>query len=898
MKVRGKREKNNLFIILMVLAFLLSSQPSIRFVYAQDDTSSSSSTASTTLISSDAPKQDIQTQVNSDISANNSATNTPPVDTGSAISGSPTTSLEISQANTQNSVLTSTSTLSGNPVPENSSSSSSTAITLPIMAENSSSTPSGDSTSSIAGIDSGSAAATADLVNSANSNSVNSTGTVSILNSNGDLTGDIIVGVLEQSTSSSSTDSGVENSTSSTSTDLCANGCNSDSGNIQVDATNTADIANDVSVSAQTGNNLINDAQGTSTIKTGDAYAAANIINFANTNIINSNYTFLISNTFGNWKGDLLFPGKDFFTKLFPSPSSVNSQICSQQYINSTSSANVSNNVAVNADSGQNIVDGNNGFISTGAAKSIANTLNFINSNILNSNYVFILIKVAGSWQGQIFSLPPGLSIIHTPDGIVISADASADCNGGTVNSLNVNNDSTITNNVAVDAGTGNNQISATSSDSSNNIVSGDAFAVSNILNVANSSIISSNWLSALVNVFGDWQGNIAFGKPDLWLGERAEVSRNPLLPGSTITLNIDLINQGNADATNLDVESVFDNPGFIQITDPGSGQATDNGIKWSINSLAAGATTTLSFKAVVNNNLPIGLHTLSISSDVKSFEDDANINDNSDSVVLKVVGPGDDSIGGGVYFPPLLITKTANVAGPVHPGDTVKYTIKVKNNGIYPITKANVSDQMDDPFQNIITNNSWDLGQVAAGEEVLINYDVNFATSAPVGTYTSYASLKAFNNEGFPLPEVGVSYTLVMSAAPENSSEDSGGGAVVSLSTSTNGLSGQGSANISENAILDTSNIASDTINVPTGSAMLARSLPLLTLNIPPIEETFAGNSAADPGNSLSSSSVEDNSRNYLLANLLNSVSLHSNSIFAIFLLALLALSMFLRRD
>lgn len=74
-------------------------------------------------------------------------------------------------------------------------------------------------------------------------------------------------------------------------------------------STNNATVNTDVNVWAETGNNSAQTENATSTIRTGDAYAAANVINMVNTNIVNRNWVFASFNIFGDWSGDIAFGG-------------------------------------------------------------------------------------------------------------------------------------------------------------------------------------------------------------------------------------------------------------------------------------------------------------------------------------------------------------------------------------------------------------------------------------------------------------------------------------------------------------------------------------------------------------------------------------------------------------
>lgn len=86
-------------------------------------------------------------------------------------------------------------------------------------------------------------------------------------------------------------------------------GCPSCTGNINI--TNNAIVENNVTSTANTGGNTLN---GKGSIITGNAFSLVSLVNFINTNFINSSGFFGFVNVFGNWIGDI--GGKSQFDAL------------------------------------------------------------------------------------------------------------------------------------------------------------------------------------------------------------------------------------------------------------------------------------------------------------------------------------------------------------------------------------------------------------------------------------------------------------------------------------------------------------------------------------------------------------------------------------------------------
>lgn len=654
-------------------------------------------------------------------------------------------------------------------------------------------------------IDTGSAAAAANILNMVNLNIVDSEGWVNFLNLFGGLLGDVDL-------------SGItfpENSTCPT------NECEAAQleGRRRYINENDGVIDNNLTVGANTG---LNEIDGAGEIYTGDAAAAANVVNVLNTNIVRSNYLVLALNSFGDFAGDLVLPGLSFFEQLFGDQGERRSDQaippCDATFeIENENQAEVNNNGETVAESGANeIQDGNGAVIETGDAAALSNTANLVNSNYYNSSPVYILVRVTGRWNGNVFSTPPGLRWEETPMGILITSDnAPSDGNSGaepeaesaeggveeitaeegglpfghgprpceSSETISNTNNARVNNNVNVFALTGENRIG---NGGGSYIGTGDAYAASNVFNVVNTNIVGSNWILALVNIFGDWDGNLAFGRPDLWVGSRAAASTNPLVAGGSVTYTIDVTNHGDATATNVRVRSGSDPHERVKANQTADnlfvtafnnlfGQDEDNkNVIWEIPSLAPGESKTLTYTSQVTDTPPGGLSSFETITTVSSLETDASDADNTDKLTLMLQGATDGAgsvyvtgFGGGYGRPKLEMTKTSNASGVVRSSSTVSYKIVVKNTFGDIAREAGVVDRVYDPSGNMIEENIWDLGTIYSGEEIVIDYDINFGADAPFGTYVNTAKLYAKNDYNVILDTVEASSSIVIGDVP-----------------------------------------------------------------------------------------------------------------------------------
>src|SRR3990167_8752780 len=478
---------------------------------------------------------------------------------------------------------------------------------------------SADNNSGSAVIATGDANASANIVNIVNSSFTGSDGFIAFLNIFSSLLGDL----------------DFRNSLFLNST--CPD-CNIFSGDLSVNNRSAAEIKNDAVVRAQTGGNSASGNAGAGVIATGDANAAANVFNVVNTNVVGSNYLLFVLNNFGSWNGDLVLPSKYLFPNCCASAGDVS--------VNSNGDASIENNVAGEAETGGNEANGNaNGLVVTGNANAVANTLNQVNTNIFGSDSVMIAFRFFGDWTGNVFSAPEGFSWIESDGGLVLMGDSSAGGFGGPSassgsssagNSTDINNSNLagIRNNVRVLALTGDNRASVNGVGGI--ITTGNANSAANVVNIVNTNIFGRNWILALVNVFGNWNGNIAFGRPDLWVGESVSEIPKEAVPGDRITYTLTVLNNGDTDATNILLHDDFDERHLNPVSLNG-GNRTDRGVEWNLGTLKPGEARVISYDVEIKDNLPAGATFLANTATAGSFEEDARSEDNTERTTILI---------------------------------------------------------------------------------------------------------------------------------------------------------------------------------------------------------------------------------------------------------------------
>ncbi|MBI4127555.1 MAG: hypothetical protein HY459_00640 [Parcubacteria group bacterium] len=309
---------------------------------------------------------------------------------------------------------------------------------------------------------------------------------------------------------------------------------------------NDGTIDNDFTLGADTGNNTANANTGNANITTGDVNIVANLINLLNSNISVGDWLLAVANIYGSLQGDIVVPQE----VLLPRPRTqgaggfdfdgVNSDtgadsqndmtttIDENLTITSDNTALVNNNVTVDAMTGENQALDNTGggTITTGAVNAKTNVTTFANTNIIGDSWYLVLVNSYGKWYGVVMGAPSA-SVQQNGATTLISGligGENASTGAGSTNSvdttltsdrsLETENEGVVNNSLEIGANTGGN----TASDNTGlaTIVTGDINALTNIVNFVNVNMNVGHWYLAMVNVFGEWNGNLVFEEPSV----------------------------------------------------------------------------------------------------------------------------------------------------------------------------------------------------------------------------------------------------------------------------------------------------------------------------------------------------------------------------------------------
>ncbi|MEY4747012.1 MAG: hypothetical protein RLZZ416_61 [Candidatus Parcubacteria bacterium] len=440
------------------------------------------------------------------------------------------------------------------------------------------------------------------------------------------------------------------------------------SANLQVLNKNDAEVNNNVLVRASTGLNAATTTkQGNIDIQTGNAYASAAVLNMVNTNFVNSKYLVANFDNFGDMQGDIVLPDAVFFSKLFQNGNTLPEMNSSSFIVDNdnnetfvgttTAHAITGMNLAVASSTGSGQDSEGHGDVQTGQAHTSSTSYTAANRTHVGGSSALFVFHVSGSWSGTVKGLPEGMSWRRTAYGIEVYSNgsvASALAEQGIYNSSDFiassTNKAIVHTDVDVWAETGNNAGSA--EDGTASIRTGDAYATANVVNMVNTNVVNRNFIFAVFNITGDWQGDIDFGghSPNLQVTTTVD-QPNPTVSGSEITYHFLVKNIGDVEATGVSLAATYNKNVLSFSRSNARSTDTTGGTNWEVGRVGAGGSLQIDATARVSaQSLQSGFMLVPLNAMVTGIERDQDITDNSQKTTITVSAPaaGSGSSGGG----------------------------------------------------------------------------------------------------------------------------------------------------------------------------------------------------------------------------------------------------------
>lgn len=555
---------------------------------------------------------------------------------------------------------------------------------------------------------------------------------------------------------------------------------------------NSAAVVNNVDVSGRSGGNTITNPGGDSEIRTGSVRALVNVLNIVNTNLINSRWTIATFNIFGDWEGDLVLPSELYFEGYrtigdgFTNAADLSRIKKVILDVSNDNTALINNEVGVLGNSGANSITSSeeltNGSIETGPVETVGNVKNIANSTIINTDWFLSIVNTLGSWTGNIYSLPEGMSFEQTPLGLTFFSTSSNDSrlNGefaGSMAAINEGqevtvqientNQAIIENNVNIIADSGDNQIESAEGASNSRIISGPVKVLSNILNFANTNLINSNLNLGIMNVFGNWNGNVVFGYPDLTVEHKLKQTAIPSSPGRRADFELHFGNNSGSSMQGVRLRWQFDPDSLSFLGDSGAWGRSEPApglIEYDLGKLPAAKNADLRIMMTTARSLEANESIETMATIIGSGPEKSLGNNTSILISQTAADQGSGgSGGGGTWYPPanqttaapaigdlIEVKKTNDVGSRVlKGGEAVSFRITLYNGNTERIKDAVLYDVLFGPDGEIISSEKHELGEMQPREEIEYAYTLLINGLAKNGTYRNDAYLEGVNGGG-----------------------------------------------------------------------------------------------------------------------------------------------------
>lgn len=240
----------------------------------------------------------------------------------------------------------------------------------------------------------------------------------------------------------------------------------------------------------------------------GDATAIATLVNMLQSsgNVFGSTGNAVVFSTTinGDVTGDILLD-PSLIGSIQPSSTPPSALSDVNGIAQSTSTASVTNNLALGAATGNALVAANTtaGDAMSGNATAVANVLNFLNSTVVGGKSFLGIININGNLNGDILLPPNFIDELLASNVPTVSIAVPFGTNGA----LNTSVSQSITNAVSATAATGNATVDKNTS--AGNATTGNGTTNVTTFNLTGNTVIGKNALLVFVNSMGTWYGLI-----------------------------------------------------------------------------------------------------------------------------------------------------------------------------------------------------------------------------------------------------------------------------------------------------------------------------------------------------------------------------------------------------
>ncbi len=336
---------------------------------------------------------------------------------------------------------------------------------------------------------------------------------------------------------------------------------------------NDATLVNDLVLEAVSGGNSASFNTGGGSIKTGNASALANVINMVNTNLNVSEWLIGVVNVFGTLAGNIILPQNesgppvqdslsiiaDNSSTGFGSTNNVTVDKEKTEEITNNNIVDIQTTLDVSANTGDNTASINTGGggITTGQSDVSVSNTTVANSNTVKDEETvwMVIVNEMGKWAGYIMGAPwesniasdslpltnqtsavpeQSYSVLAQNSGTGPMSNNEANYSETDDTTITNNNTAGIVNNIKASSDTGNNDASYNTG--AGLIDSGNAKTGLNLVNMVNTNVVAKKFITVLVNVLGEFIGNII--PPDQQQGTQLASNTAENLSGTNTNSN------------------------------------------------------------------------------------------------------------------------------------------------------------------------------------------------------------------------------------------------------------------------------------------------------------------------------------------------------------------------
>lgn len=360
-----------------------------------------------------------------------------------------------------------------------------------------------------------------------------------------------------------------------------------------------------ISASAVSGENDASQNTGNASVTTGTANVAATVLNFLNATVVDGALWLSVSDVFGDLAGNVVIPesalaylGKRERELLVDatnsqtgsdSTNSLDVDVTNTRTTTLENEATVDTTMAVDAITGENTATQNTGgaTIATGDVATTTNAITLANMNVVDGSLGVVIVNALNKWVGYLLgSNGSWAPIDHDFSTIAVSnsqtgafSDNTATVDVTNTETTAVTNTARVSTTLDLEAVTGKNTVLQNTGNAA--ITTGDARVSATVINVVNTNVVRGGFFVAIVNVFGNWFGDLLFGGHSVGAlaastggsGIAVEAMNDRTGSDSVNTVDVDVDND---DTVDVDNDAVVTNT-FLVSADTGHNDASRN---------------------------------------------------------------------------------------------------------------------------------------------------------------------------------------------------------------------------------------------------------------------------------------------------------------------------------